>query len=666
MKKIKLLILSLQIVVLSVSSIFGFIPTKTSALSGSEFNPGRIIDDSVFFNKDALSVQDIQNFLNAKMPTCDTYGTNAYGSTTRANYGTSRGYPPLYTCLKDFTMDVPSKLADSFCPGNITGGLKSAAGIISDVSRACSINPMVILILLQKEQSLITDDWPFSLQYIKATGFACPDSALPINVDSNQNGCYDEYEGFFNQIYYGARQYQKYAWQPLNYNYRAGTSSYIKFHPNPNCGGSTVLIQNQATAGLYNYTPYQPNSAALNNLYGSGDGCSAYGNRNFWRMFIDWFGNTQTTTPYAWALEKHDAFTNPERTQKMSVGSVAPNGKVYMRLQVRNMGYREWEKSFMRIGTSRPNDRQSQFKDASWLNDVRAGQMTENTVSPGGIGTFDFILEAPPTTGTYVEYFNLVAENKAWLNDISLHYTLDVVDSVPPSNTLSTGLTTGQSLIPGQYLLSPDRQSTLVLQNDGNLVLYSNFKPVWWTGTNGYKVERLVMQADGNLVLYGKSGALWNTETSGNPGSSLSLQADGNLVLYNSNSAALWATYTIQYPNHLSSVNTTLPVGTLLPGQQIETANRKFRAILQQDGNFVIYSPNRALWATGTDGKTVTHLALQGDGNLVLYNGSQPIWNSRTPGFGSSSRLVMQQDGNLVLYDRFTRPTWNSKTQGQE
>ena len=53
-----------------------------------------------------------------------------------------------------------------------------------------------------------------------------------------------------------------------------------------------MYIQNQATANLYIYTPYQPNAAALNNLFGSGDGCSAYGNRNFWRLFSDWFGST--------------------------------------------------------------------------------------------------------------------------------------------------------------------------------------------------------------------------------------------------------------------------------------------------------------------------------------------------------------------------------------
>jgi hypothetical protein len=58
-----------------------------------------------------------------------------------------------------------------------------------------------------------------------------------------------------------------------------------------------VLIQNQATAGLYNYTPYQPNAAALAAGYGTGDSCSAYGNRNFWLYFRDWFGPTTQRAP---------------------------------------------------------------------------------------------------------------------------------------------------------------------------------------------------------------------------------------------------------------------------------------------------------------------------------------------------------------------------------
>ena len=58
------------------------------------------------------------------------------------------------------------------------------------------------------------------------------------------------------------------------------------------CGASTFQLKSQATAALYYYTPYAPNAAAMKNLYGMGDSCSAYGNRNFWRFYTDWFGNT--------------------------------------------------------------------------------------------------------------------------------------------------------------------------------------------------------------------------------------------------------------------------------------------------------------------------------------------------------------------------------------
>src|SRR5690606_4180580 len=92
--------------------------------------------------------------------------------------------------------------------------------------------------------------------------------------------------------------------QPHLFNYAMGRNSYVAYQDprvDPNCGGTYITPQSHATAALYNYTPYQPNDAALTDMYGSGDianpappNCSAFGNRNFWRMFNDWFGS-----PYA-------------------------------------------------------------------------------------------------------------------------------------------------------------------------------------------------------------------------------------------------------------------------------------------------------------------------------------------------------------------------------
>lgn len=275
-----LLALVVGIVISLIASV------SASALSGASFKAGRIIDDSVFNNSNTMTVSQIQNFLNAKVPVCDTNGQKMYSSTqTRAQYGASRGYPAPYTCLKTYKQTVPTvtNSGSDLCKGSITGGTKTAAQIIYDVSKACGVNPQTLIVLLQKEQSLITDDWPWSIQYRSATGYGCPDTAP----------CDSEFYGYFNQVYQAAKAFKRYEANPANYNYRAGRTNYVYYNPDlSRCGGSNVYIENQATANLYIYTPYQPNTAALNNLYGSGDSCSSYGNRNFWRMFNDWFGTT--------------------------------------------------------------------------------------------------------------------------------------------------------------------------------------------------------------------------------------------------------------------------------------------------------------------------------------------------------------------------------------
>lgn len=266
-----------------MAGLFVFPGTKASALSGSDFHAGKIMDDGTFFNGNTMDPSQIQNFLNAKVPTCDTNGTQPYGGGTRASYGTSRGYPPPYTCLKDYSQTTVSKAADGLCNGYGQAN-QTAAQIIHGVAQSCGINQKVLIVLLQKEQSLISDDWPWSVQYRSATGYGCPDTAP----------CDAEYYGFFNQVYHAARQFKRYARDSHQYNYRPHRENYIQYNPNASCGGSNVYIHNQTTAGLYNYTPYQPNAAALANLYGTGDGCSAYGNRNFWRMYNDWFNFHET------------------------------------------------------------------------------------------------------------------------------------------------------------------------------------------------------------------------------------------------------------------------------------------------------------------------------------------------------------------------------------
>lgn len=86
----------------------------------------------------------------------------------------------------------------------------------------------------------------------------------------------------------------------------------------------------------------------------------------------------------------------------------------------------------------------------------------------------------------------------------------------------------------------------------------------------------------------------------------------------------------------------------------LTSSSKRFMAIFQQDGNFVVYDNGRPIWASGTNGRGATRLTFQNDGNLVIYTArTQPLWSSNTWGIYNSTNqntLVMQNDGNLVLY----------------
>jgi len=315
-------------VILSLISTLSFLPSYASALSGSDFNPGRIIDDVVFFNKDSMTVAQIQDFLSSKVLNCETNHPSTSGDS-----GTV--YSPPFVCLKDFYENPDDKyvinynykdvagnnkseqrffyrnnayeftsLNPNYKNGNFNEGIVSiratvksiagvkpsgaisAAQIIYNAAQKYNINPQVLLVTLQKEQGLITDTWPVAWQFQAAMGYGCPDSGP----------CSSQYSGFYSQVENAAWQFRAYTNNPDSYNFKAGVNRYIQFNPSSSCGGSTVYLENQSTANLYNYTPYQPNSAALMNMSGISAGgsvsCGAYGNRNFFWYFTNWFGST--------------------------------------------------------------------------------------------------------------------------------------------------------------------------------------------------------------------------------------------------------------------------------------------------------------------------------------------------------------------------------------
>ena len=225
------------------------------------FDPGNIIDDDVFYNPATMDTAQVQTFLEREGASCTSD-----------------------LCLKNLRQDTWTRAADSYCGAYEGLPGEPAAQIIAKVGRACGINPQVLLVMLQKEQSLIKTSAPTEEKLRKAVGYGCPDTAP----------CDAQYYGFYNQLYNAAHRFQYYRANPTSFGHRAGVTINVRYHPNAACGTVPIYIQNQATAGLYNYTPYTPNRAALDAGYGTGDGCSAYGNRNFYLYFTDWFGSTQS------------------------------------------------------------------------------------------------------------------------------------------------------------------------------------------------------------------------------------------------------------------------------------------------------------------------------------------------------------------------------------
>jgi hypothetical protein len=110
-------------------------------------------------------------------------------------------------------------------------------------------------------------------------------------------------------------------------------------------------------------------------------------------------------------------------------------------------------------------------------------------------------------------------------------------------------LRAGQSLGVDQGRWSCDGRFFLVMQGDGNLVLYLEGTGALWSSmTNGTGAVQAVMQDDGNFVVYDAGGQVeWSSMTGGYPGATLAIQNDGNVVVYDAASVARFATNTCCY-----------------------------------------------------------------------------------------------------------------------
>ena len=178
----------------------------------SNFDEDYIISDTQLTDYQAMSLSDIQYFLRS--------GPGKTGS------------------LADYTAI------------DVNGQNKTAAEIIYQASQQYQISPYLILVTLEKEQSLITR-YPQKLtQYDWATGFACYDNRRPV----------EKFRGFAQQVNRTAWRFRYYLDHSWQFKYQAGKSDQT-------LDRQWITPSNLATACLYNYTPYVKSNFLFWNIW---------------------------------------------------------------------------------------------------------------------------------------------------------------------------------------------------------------------------------------------------------------------------------------------------------------------------------------------------------------------------------------------------------------
>lgn len=299
-RKLKLLGLGVFVMVflfVFLAQRFGKIGSDTNAANLANFQAGYIISDYQMTDYNSMSEADIQNFLNAKGK-CGN--TNFRDVGTRVDYFSDHTPPTTWHVKDGHTVCLAEE--------NMNG--ESAAHIIWQAAQDYKINPKVLIVLIQKETGLITDPIPNSWDYQRTAGYGCPDTAA----------CSEKYYGFKNQIRNAASLFR--IVMDGNSSYYPIGNNNVRYSPDPACGSSVVYIQNLATSALYRYTPYQPNAGALAAGYGTAP-CGAYGNRNFYAYFEDWFGGITVEGDYL-SLDSPRELRLKEDTERIN----PYNGKV--------------------------------------------------------------------------------------------------------------------------------------------------------------------------------------------------------------------------------------------------------------------------------------------------------------------------------------------------
>lgn len=213
----------------------------------SVFDPNYIISDAEMLDTDSMSLAEIQAFLESKNSFLATYKTkNVFNETKSAAEIIYDASNNNYNCDDANLIDRYDK-----------------AEVMRKCKKITTVNPKFLLVLLQKEMSLIEEVSPTQRQLDFAVGYGCPDGS----------SCSNAWQGFGKQINSAALQFIDYLENPNYYTYKAGkTYTFTNPYSTITNEKNVVTPFNQATAALYNYTPHVYN-----------------GNYNFYNLWQKYF-----------------------------------------------------------------------------------------------------------------------------------------------------------------------------------------------------------------------------------------------------------------------------------------------------------------------------------------------------------------------------------------
>lgn len=460
-KQISVLIYILVIGGLFFSPLTKFQVAHAEESVQSGFKPDKLIDDRVFSDSKTMTAADIQKFLKDK---------NSILADTSSSFVSQLKEPVSNQSLKE-TLKDPN--ASSTTP-------RTAAELIYDAAKSTGLNPQVILVTLNKEQSLITGRQTSTAEQIQraldfALGFGCPDS----------QPCGDIYRGFYFQLFGGV--------DAENNRYLGAAGSLMKSFETPGGRGpwynggiskvgdtivlnntvgnyegvqpqQTITLGNSATAALYRYTPHVFN-----------------GNYNFWRFFKMWFGSTGT--------ESGDSSSSVDGLVKTST-----NGDVYI---VEN-------------GT--------RYRVLSFVAEARGLKLSKaKKISKKAFGKYSDggMYSVPDNTLIKVDdkYYLFLANQKRSISEEGIKGRgLKTSNAIKVSSSDADKFTTGTeiSISEGAILKSSSNPSVYLLTN-GKLKLFTyatflqysaaaNMQVVADSVVNGYEKDGLVLPKPGSLV----------------------------------------------------------------------------------------------------------------------------------------------------------------------